>query len=1021
MPIPQHLVSIVVISFFWCETVRDEGLWTLDNGRCTEKKIFDEHNITDYCHYLQICQLSNNTRHNCTCKENNSCSALFQKFCSSRNMTHYPNGGLLAPYLFGYYHETFRRSLVSAIWKMNGSIKCRGYLAQLLTTIDGDGVLFSSFHSDSLCQSKYKGFEISKQGYDKFCHNFSRTFNNHSYRFIDVCNRTKACISAYRLHDGFANCYTDDEDVPAAIVRSSCFNVRTHRFQCSVHQPTCLYANLLGDSYTACYNGYDEYWMDTSILISQITCNKQSKTGCSILREYIQLSWNFTAFDSDQANLFSTNKIPFRSYCDVYNDLASKDDENSSLCQTFWKCLPGQWQCSSGQCISLTSMFNSIFDCPDGSDEHNIFASDIHPFNDKYSVVNMPDIVNKFQKIYPWHSLWSICHLTGKSPCSHENNSVLQSYNEYCINATILNSENITCPRQCDEQSIVDHCYLSLRALGYRLQCLSMKTCVDLSYRFQHHCSNTSDRQLQCQMNDDNGNPLPSEQIYCWDRKMSKSKADRCNNNRGCSNAEDEYMCDKINKFASSSDRKSKFDFQTREKQVHLLQYPFHAITIEYQPSILTNPSNFRLSKNNDLFFNRCNRGIGVELKNNSIACFCPPHYHGDQCQYHTDRLSLIFHVNYTHSNYTINTDPSIVNKYLVLFLQDDLVLSTAEFHLRPANEFDHSTKTRLYFHYSHSNHSIEQKRQRYFNRSHIIDYHPFSIRIEAFELKLNIKPRRFAVWEYSIYFDFLPVYRLVRILRFLDLTNKSTDMCGNNSCHPNEECYQLQNEPSRYKCLCRNQYSSRHCAQLDRLCMNNYCSSNALCQPEYQGLIKDHQWPYCICPLNFIGKRCLLKSNVCEKNPCRNNGTCYQELRPEQFICLCPEEFLGDRCEKRKASIDLDLEDKIRVFDYQASIVQYFRLDLIQLELRLMDQDVYSMFPRRVKYFHNEKTNPEITLLRVHSFAEEQIYLLAVQLNRTQMIANISVDQHNQCQHIQSVISSNQSKSKSILSRLQK
>jgi hypothetical protein len=1001
---------------FWCETVRDEGLWTLDNGRCTVKKIFDEHNTADYCHYLRICQLSNNTRHNCTCKENNSCSALFEKSCSSWNVTHFPNGGLLAPYLFGYYDDTFRSKWnTAAKWKINGSIKCRGYLAQLRRSINGDAILYSSYLSDYLCQSKFKGSEVSKQGYDEFCHNSSRTFNNHSYHFIDVCPRTKSCISAYRINDGFANCLTDDESELTKIVERSCANVQTHRFRCSIDQTTCLYANLLGDSYIACFNGYDEYWMDTSILISQITCNKQSKMGCSILREYIQVSWNFTSFNEDQMNNFSTKKIQFRSYCDLYLDLASKDDEDSSLCQTFWRCLPGQWQCSNGQCIPLTSLLNSILDCPDGSDEHNMFASSIHPSNDKYSLVNMFDIVNKFQKIYPWYSLWSICYLTDKSPCSHENNSSLPSSNDYCINTTILNNENITCPSQCDERSIIDHCYSSLQTLGYRLKCLSMKTCVDLSHRFQHPCTNTSHRQLPCQMNDEHGNPLPSNYTQCWWKKSSK--AERCNGQLGCSNGEDEYMCNKINRFVFSSERKNKFDFQTSEKQIHLLRYPFHATIIEYQSSILTNPPNSTSSKDNDSIFNQCNRGIGIRLKNDSIVCFCSPHYHGDQCQYHTDRLSLIFHINYTHSNYTLNTDPSIVNKYLVLFLQNDRVLSTDEFHLRPANEFDHSAKTRLYFHYSHSNDSIKQKRQRYFNRSHIIDYYPFSIRIEAFELKLNIKPRRFAVWEYQIYFDFLPVYRLVKILHFLDFTKKSTNLCGKNPCHANEECYQLQNEPSRYKCLCRNQYSGPHCAQLNQLCVKNYCSSNALCQPEYRGLTEDNQWPYCICPLNFIGKRCLLKASVCEKNPCQNNGTCYQELRPEQFICICPEEFLGERCEKRKGSIDFYLEEKIHGFDHQASVVQYFRLDLIQLELRLMDQNVYSMFPRQVKYFHNEKTNPEIVLLRVHSFTEEQIYLLAVQLNRTQLIANISIDQNNQCQHIQSVISSNQSESKSFLS----
>lgn len=999
--------------FFWCETVRGESLWTLDNGRCTEKKIVDENNINDYCHYLRICQFSDNTRHNCTCRQNRSCSALFTKSCSSWNITHYPNGGFLAPYIFGYYNETFRSTSSATKWTVNGFIKCRGYLAKLLKQTDGNEVLyFSYYYPDSFCQLRFNRSVASKQGYDEFCHNSSRTFSNQSYHFIDVCNKSKSCISAYRIKDGFGNCYSEDERQSDELVTRSCANVHNHRFRCSINETTCLYANRLGDSHFVCDNGYDEYWMGTSVLISQITCNEQSKVGCSILRQYIEASWNLTSMNNDQLNTFSEKTIHFRSYCDAYFDLISRDDENSSLCQTFWRCLPGQWQCSNGHCIPLTSMFDTNFDCLDGSDEHNIFASVIHPFNDKYSWVNMSDIFNKFHKVYPWNTLWSICHLADKSPCSYKNSSSSKLSNEYCINATILNNENITCPRRCNERSTINHCYLSLRALGYQFECLSMKTCVELSHQF-HHCTDISDQQLACPMNDWEGNPLPPGKMQCWEYN---ERSDECNKQRGCFNHEDEYMCGRSHKFVALSERKSKFDFQATEKQLHLLRYPFNSITTEYQSSILTNSSNSFVSQENQTIFNRCNRGIGIQLNNNSIICFCSPHYHGDQCQYHTDRISLILRINYVHSNYTTNTDLSIVNKYLVLFLEDDIVLSTNEFHLRPANEIDDPKKIKLYFHYSHSNKSIKEKQQRYFNRSDIIHSHPFSIRIEVFELKLNIKPRRLAVWEYPIYFDFLPVYRLVKILHFLDFRNKSMDPCQNNSCHSNEECYQLQNDPSRYRCLCRNQYSGPQCAELNQLCARNYCSPNALCQPKYRGVIEGHQRPYCICPLNFTGQRCLLKPSICEKDPCQNGGTCYQELQPDQFICLCPDEFLGERCEKQKGSIDLYLEDKTHGFQYQASVIQYFRLDLIQLELRLMNQDVYSRFPTQSKYFHHEATNPDIVLLKLHSLNEQQIYLLAVQLNRTRLIANLSINQTNHCQHIQSFISSNQSSFKSFL-----
>ena len=39
-----------------------------------------------------------------------------------------------------------------------------------------------------------------------------------------------------------------------------------------------------------------------------------------------------------------------------------------------------------------------------------------------------------------------------------------------------------------------------------------------------------------------------------------------------------------------------------------------------------------------------CNRGITV-IEMNEIRCFCPPSYYGDRCQFFSDRLSVIAHL----------------------------------------------------------------------------------------------------------------------------------------------------------------------------------------------------------------------------------------------------------------------------------------------------------------------------------------------------------------------------------------
>ncbi len=42
--------------------------------------------------------------------------------------------------------------------------------------------------------------------YDQFCHMYLKTFNKYSYHFIDICNRSRECISAYCIEDGSPNC-----------------------------------------------------------------------------------------------------------------------------------------------------------------------------------------------------------------------------------------------------------------------------------------------------------------------------------------------------------------------------------------------------------------------------------------------------------------------------------------------------------------------------------------------------------------------------------------------------------------------------------------------------------------------------------------------------------------------------------------------------------------------------------------------------------------------------------------------
>ena len=277
-------------------------------------------------------------------------------------------------------------------------------------------------------------------------------------------------------------------------------------------------------------------------------------------------------------NLKSTtpSQFQFRAYCDTFSDFQSEDDEKTLLCQSFWICLPDQWQCRSGHSISSSSILNEVFDCPDASDEQNMFASDLHPLNYKYSWFNISDLVNKFDDVYWLTDRWSVCHFTEKSPCSPSKSSNVLFVKKYCINSTTLRHENVSCPSKCDERSIIDHCYLSLRTLGKEVQCLSMRMCLTFSHRFQYNCTNSSNQPLPCQMTDNDGNILPPGDFQCWDGERIR---ERCDTTSRCTNEENKYMCGAQYSFTSSPAQKYKFDFQTTQKQLHLLHF---SIECEY-------------------------------------------------------------------------------------------------------------------------------------------------------------------------------------------------------------------------------------------------------------------------------------------------------------------------------------------------------------------------------------------------------------------------------------------------------
>ena len=202
-------------------------------------------------------------------------------------------------------------------------------------------------------------------------------------------------------------------------------------------------------------------------------------------------------------------------------------------------------------------------------------------------------------------------------------------------------------------------------------------------------------------------------------------------------------------------------------------------------------------------------------------------------------------------------------------------------------------------------------------------------------------------------------------------------------------------NNRSAYICLCKSNFTGEDCSITDPQCADGYCSVGSLCQSNSRG----GSLPLCLCPAERVGQRCSMKNDRCLSSPCLNNGSCFPHSQSDQVICLCPEDYAGAECQWRRPSIRLSLSSDLI---YQGVVIQYFRIDLISLDLILLDQQVFSTPPRLLEYFHRDQTAlPDIVLAKVYSSQEEELHLLSLHLNIISIHGRTEISSINRCEHL--------------------
>lgn len=1008
---------------YMCEISQSPSAWTLENGLCWPDKGYDDlrysqWNITDLsneekCSYLFRCLLSDNHEYDCPC-DHLDCKEMMRHVCSNVDqLIVYPPKGLISASILIYYNfRMYEKTSNFYSFFLIDNIKCRGYLGrlkgelnlELTVRIDLKHIVPNPLMNQLICHINdpliEQDFSSSFQ-HDKLCWNGSLTFNGRLYGVHpDLCVNTGQCISQYRIHDGTEEC-PSGHDEKIILKESLCTgNVGKHHFQCYKNEQKCLPLEELGTGISQCSNGYDESYYGNGLAIrDDLSCKTNITKDCGRLRDYIEQSSLSNMRTNDSLNDFQridpSNRIGFRSFCDSFWDFDSHWDELSSSCQ-YWICPLDEYQCRTGQCIQLNWLCDGEWDCADASDEEAIFL--IQPWSThNIRLSNFSKHVNKCRRLYfiDQTPFSNHCNVSFEFGCYRSGVSLPLNIESLrpCINLTQIGDGKEDCYNAYDERNTFPSKSRSGGMWGFHFQCHN----VDMVYT--QACR--QDRMINCTdqvcslYRDKDGSCSDEKDFICLNDNQCQ-KGIRCNGISECSHGEDEYWCPK---GSFENHQRYRYDKYMIIKQqnvnVQLITYPEESFIIRDNQSRSTISNDVR--SDDFLFSNdsyKCNRGISVMYKND-IRCFCPPAYFGSRCQYFSDRISVVVQVDRKSMPKSFF---NVTMKIQANLIFNGIIIDQHEFDLLPTLETMKSIKHRFYLLYSRSNLMIEHKRNRYFNRTDIIINHPYAVHFLLFALHQNNRPKLMATWNFPIYFDYLPSFRLAVVLKFPSYLKKSSfDSSSLGYSNKSSMCVPIFNTENSSFCSCVNGHYGINCERYELLC-DTFCADKAFCQVSEEGKV------HCICPLGHFGARCRLKYDQCKTNTCDNDGTCFpsNDRSGEQpFLCYCPKQFYGNRCENEKSSVRIYL-NLTKPVSARATVVQLYEPTPPSLILQIKYQKVHEGLPTSMTSFHADDRAPILGMIKIYEDFEHAQYFVVYWLKQSQI--NItSTPQH--CPHVSTFV----------------
>ncbi|CAF2229873.1 unnamed protein product [Rotaria magnacalcarata] len=833
-----------------------------------------------------------------------------------------------------------------------------------------------------------------------FCWNNSKTFNDRPYAVNpDACPIAWECISQYRIHDGFADCINNIDEEKTFNNDYCTGNVERHRFRCYNDQNKCLSLFWLGSGISRCSNNYDEMWYGSGLSLEKsLTCEKTDTADCARLKTYIRLSSiKNSSIDSSltvlHQNSTSTDQISFQSYCDSFWDLSGHNDELTSSCHN-WVCSKDQYQCRTGQCIELNWVCDGEWDCTDASDEEALVLIGNWSIHNA-RLLGLNNRAEQYAKRYSQSPFSKVCNISIELGCylSQVSNPLDINLNRPCINLTKIGDGIEDCFNAYDEKNTIE-AWSRMRGFHYRCE-----DSINLYHLACHRITNCS-KVLCSNHRDQDGLCSNDKDVICLGSNECKKKA-KCDGTVDCEYGEDEYWCIPES-FKNHIVYRSAKEINLRRNSqfISTERFPIFPIPVPDQRE----SENVITKSTTDPFVTiysyQCNRGVAI-LERNETRCLCPPAYYGDWCEFFSDRISIIAHIDH-------KTMPKIFEninlKIRTNLLFDNETIEHHEFIVIPSIENTRKIKHKFYLVYSRSHDMLVHKRWRYFNQTDVLNHHPYSVHFDVFSLRKNNTIKEVGSWHYPIYFDYLPAFRLAAVLKFPPwFGNATLDPCLANSCNNNSTCMPVFNQNHSYYCSCKSGYYGKDCSWYEPRC-EHYCADNALCHiDKYDSQIRKAN-PSCLCTVGRFGARCYLKYDDCDPNPCLNNGTClstYDRSGEVSYICNCSVQFYGNECQNEKASVNVTL-NMTSEFVALATVVQLYDIAIPSLMLLIQHQRVTYGFPSTITYNHPYAYAPYLGVLKVYEDLVRPVYFIMYLLHQSEINITTSPER---CPHASSLL----------------